>query len=64
MGDFSSEGLRRKGAFVAEVRGLAIGWAALVPRGEVCWLGDLWVQPEWIGTGIGTQLFRHMARRS
>ena len=63
LGDFSAEGLRTKEVYVAEVAGRAVGWAALIPRGEVCWLEDLWIEPAWIGKGIGTRLFAHVAER-
>ena len=63
LGDFSAEGLRSKEVYVAEVAGRAVGWAALIPRGEVCWLEDLWIEPEWIGKGIGMRLFQHAAER-
>jgi GNAT superfamily N-acetyltransferase len=63
QGDFSPQGLRSKEIYVADVDGRAVGWAALIPRGEVCWLDDLWIEPEWIGKGIGTRLFRHAAER-
>jgi GNAT superfamily N-acetyltransferase len=62
-GDFSPEGLRQRDVHVAEVDGRPIGWAAVIPSGEVCWLDDLWVESEWIGTGVGSLLFRHAARR-
>ena len=61
MGDFSPEGLRRKEIWVAEIDGQAVGWAALIPKGEVCWLDDLWIEPAWIGKGIGTSLFQQAA---
>lgn len=38
-----------------------MGWAALIPRGEVGWLEDLWVEPAWIGRGVGRLLFDHVA---
>ena len=63
MGDFSPEGLRQKEIHVAEVDGRPVGWAAVIPRGQVCWLDDLWIVPEWIGKGIGTCLFRRAAKR-
>lgn len=63
-GDFSPEGLRSKDVFVAEVKDRAVGWTQLIPRGELCWLDDLWVEPEWIGRGIGSRLFRHAAERA
>jgi GNAT superfamily N-acetyltransferase len=64
MGNFSPEGLRTREVYVADVGdGQAIGWAALIPKGEACWLDDLWVEPEWIGKGIGARLFQHAAER-
>jgi GNAT superfamily N-acetyltransferase len=63
MGDFSPEGLRCKEVWVAELDGQAVGWAALIPKGEVCWLDDLWIEPAWIGKGIGTSLFQQAAKR-
>jgi GNAT superfamily N-acetyltransferase len=62
-GDFTPEGLRGKEVYVADVDGEAVGWAALIPKGEVVWLDDLWIKPEWIGKGIGTRLFQHAAER-
>jgi GNAT superfamily N-acetyltransferase len=46
---------------VAEVEGQQVGWAALIPRGEVGWLEDLWVEPAWIGRGLGRVLFERVA---
>jgi GNAT superfamily N-acetyltransferase len=43
------------------VEGQPVGWAALIPRGEVGWLEDLWVEPAWIGRGLGRALFEHVA---
>jgi len=63
-GDFSADGLREKEVYVAEAEGRAIAWAALIPRGELIWLDDLWVEPEWIGKGIGSLLFRHAVERA
>jgi GNAT superfamily N-acetyltransferase len=63
MGDFSPTGLRRKEVFVAETQGRAVGWAALITRGDVCWLDDLWIEPDWMGTGTGSRLFRRAAER-
>jgi GNAT superfamily N-acetyltransferase len=37
------------------------GWAAVVPRGEVAWLDDLWVEPGAIGQGLGRELFERAA---
>jgi GNAT superfamily N-acetyltransferase len=60
-GDFTAEGLARKAVHVAEVNGRVVGWAGLIPRGDLCWLDDLWIEPSSIGTGIGSRLFRHAA---
>jgi GNAT superfamily N-acetyltransferase len=58
-GDFSPALLSRLTVFVAEAEERAIGWISLEPKGELWWLADLWVEPEWIGTGVGSHLFRH-----
>jgi GNAT superfamily N-acetyltransferase len=63
-GDFSAEGLRSKTVFVAQAHGKTIAWAALVPKGEVVWLDDMWVEPEWIGKGVGGLLFGHALERA
>jgi GNAT superfamily N-acetyltransferase len=60
-GDFTPSGLAELTVFVAESDGRAVAWASLIPRGELAWLEDLWVEPEWIGKGVGTRLFRHAA---
>jgi GNAT superfamily N-acetyltransferase len=61
QGDFSPAGVRAKTIFVAEADGRAVGWASLIPKGDVAWLDDLWIEPEWMGGGIGSRLFRHAA---
>lgn len=62
-GDFTPAGLRAKDVLVADVEGRPVGWAAVIPRGRVLWLEDLWVRPDWIGKGVGTLLFRRAAER-
>jgi GNAT superfamily N-acetyltransferase len=62
-GDFSPEAMRSREIWVAEVDSRPVGWAALIPRGEVCWLDDLWVAPAWMGQGIGAALFNQAAER-
>ena len=37
------------------------GWAAVVPRGEVAWLDDLWIEPAARGRGLGRELFERAA---
>jgi GNAT superfamily N-acetyltransferase len=57
-GDFSGETLQKLEVFVAEVEGGTIAWASVEPRDDTAWLADLWVEPDWIGKGVGAQLFR------
>ena len=64
-GDFSPAGLTSKDIWVAEAAGRAIGWASLIAGAEpgVVVLDDLWVEPAWIGKGVGSVLFRRAADR-
>jgi GNAT superfamily N-acetyltransferase len=64
MGDFSPQGLRDKDVYVAEAKGQIVGWASLMPKGEVCWLDDLWIEPEWMSRRIGSLLFSHAVERA
>jgi len=51
--------------WVAELDGSIVAWAALVPPTDgVAVLDDLWVDPAWIGRGIGGRLFREAAARA
>ena len=63
-GDFSGTQLGKLTVFVAEAGERAIGWCSLEPRGDLWWLADLWIEPEWIGRGVGSRLFRHAARHA
>ncbi|HEX5249909.1 MAG TPA: GNAT family N-acetyltransferase [Gaiellales bacterium] len=63
--DLSPERLVGARAFVAEVDGVAVGWAEVLPPDEaVCVLEHLWVEPAWMRRGAGSQLFRHAAERA
>lgn len=63
-GDFEPESLRAREIYVAEAHGEPVGWAALIPRDELGWLEDLWIDPPWIGRGVGRLLFEHVAERA
>lgn len=63
-GDFSVQALQARELYVAESRATPVGWAAVIPQGDICWLEDLWIQPGWMGKGIGKLLFRHAAERA
>jgi GNAT superfamily N-acetyltransferase len=64
QGDFTPDALQKLALFVAEAGGRTIAWASIEPRGESAWLADLWVEPEWIGKGIGARLFRVAAEHA
>jgi GNAT superfamily N-acetyltransferase len=64
QGDFSPEALAAKPVLVADLGGRAIGFASLIPQGETCVLDDLWVDPDWIGRGLGTRLFEACVERA
>ena len=59
--DLSPEALRTSNVYVAEAEGRLVGWTGVVLKADVCWLDDLWIEPGWIGRGIGGKLFRHAA---
>jgi GNAT superfamily N-acetyltransferase len=51
--------------WVAEVEGVLVAWAALVPPADgIAVLDDLWVDPAWMGHGLGSTLFRLAAERA
>jgi GNAT superfamily N-acetyltransferase len=52
-----------EGVYVAAVGGTPVGWAAAMSKADIWWLDDLWIAPEWMGKGIGSQLFRHAAEQ-
>jgi len=51
--------------WVAELDGEIAAWVALVPPSDcVAVLQDLWVDPAWIGHGLGRRLFGLVADRA
>jgi len=63
-GDFARVAVSRDEAWVVEIDGTIAGWSALQLRGEVAWLEDLWVDPAYMGRGVGTALFRDATTRA
>ena len=62
---FDSPATATRELYVADDKGRAAAWAALVhPRDNVTLLDDLWVDPPWIGRGVGSLLFRHALERA
>jgi 8-oxo-dGTP pyrophosphatase MutT (NUDIX family) len=63
--DVSAERLRDNETYVAEDGARLVGWASLrSPADGVCVLDELWVEPERIRSGVGSQLFRFILSRS
>jgi GNAT superfamily N-acetyltransferase len=56
--------LREQRVRVAESDGLAVGFAVLLPRGDICDLDGLFVEPGWWGRGIGRLLVADAAARA
>jgi GNAT superfamily N-acetyltransferase len=54
----------RDETWVASVDDVVVAWAAVLPGPSVCILDDLWVEPSFIGRGIGSALFRHAVDRA
>jgi GNAT superfamily N-acetyltransferase len=63
-GDFTPERLQDLIVCVAESGGRVVGWASLISKDDVGWLEDLWIDPAWMGKGVGSLLFRHAAERA
>jgi GNAT superfamily N-acetyltransferase len=63
QGDFSAQGLRAKEFFVAEIDASPVAFASLI-AGDVAVLDDLWVEPDAMGHGVGSALFRAVAARA
>jgi GNAT superfamily N-acetyltransferase len=51
--------------WAAEVDGAIVAWAGLVPPADgIAVLEDLWVDPPWMGHGLGSGLFQLAADRA
>ena len=56
---FSSDYIEENETWVAHSDGEPIGFYTLQDKRGNAWIENLWVLPEWIGKGIGKQLFDH-----
>ena len=63
-GDFAQVAVGRGEAWLAELYGDVAGWSALQTDGDVAWLEDLWVDPPYMGRGVGRALFLDAAARA
>ena len=50
--------------WMAVVNAMPAGFYSLQTDDEFLWLDNLWVLPNFMGQGIGTQLFQHALERS
>ncbi|MGH9966257.1 MAG: GNAT family N-acetyltransferase [Pyrinomonadaceae bacterium] len=50
--------------YVAELEGQSIGFYALVFENDHASLEHLWVAPDYIGTGVGKELFVHAMQKA
>jgi GNAT superfamily N-acetyltransferase len=62
--DFSPEAMRSKEVHVAEVAGEPVAYVSIVPGPDAWRLDDLWVDPAWMGRGIGRELFMYASDRA
>lgn len=60
----SPDYISRNETWVAVVDTTMAGFYSLHKDGESLWLDNLWVLPEFMGKGIGKQLFQHALDRS
>ncbi len=59
---FSPEYFEKNESWVAELENTPIGFYTLLDRNSVAWIENLWVLPEYIGKGVGRQLFAHAVK--
>src|SRR5215207_4819059 len=56
---FSAEYFRANESWVGVVDGIPVGFYTLLDIHRNAWMENLWVMPEFIGKGIGRELFLH-----
>jgi len=61
---FSPHYFEENESWVAVYDGKPIAFYTLQEKNGIAWVENLWVLPEYIGQGVGKQLFLHAASRS
>jgi ribosomal protein S18 acetylase RimI-like enzyme len=61
---FSSQYFEENESWVAEYEGTPIGFYTLQEKDTKAWLENLWVSPDFIGKGVGKELFLHAVELS
>jgi len=60
----TSESINKDKVYLARVNSLIIGWYRLLIRLPAVVLEDLWVLPDYIGKGVGRNLFEHAIQQA
>lgn len=61
---FSSEYFEENESWVAEIDGAPIGFYTLQDKNGIAWIENLWVLPNYMGQGVGRQLFLNAISRA
>lgn len=61
---FSSEYFEENKSWVAEIDGAPIGFYTLQDKNGIAWIENLWVLPNYMGQGVGRQLFLNAISRA
>ena len=61
---FSPDYFEENESWIAETDNRPIAFYTLQDKDGVAWIENLWVLPEYIGQGVGKQLFFHVMSRS
>jgi|SRR5215207_1586610 len=61
---FSPEYFNENESWIAEVDNRPIAFYTLQEQDGIAWIENLWVLPEYIGKGVGKQLFHHALSRT
>ena len=61
---FSPEYFQENESWVAEIDGRSTAFYTLQGKDGIAWIENLWVLPEYIGQGVGRNLFLHAMARS
>jgi GNAT superfamily N-acetyltransferase len=56
---FTPEYFEMNPSWVAELEGDPIAFYTLLEKGGTAWIENMWVLPQYIGKGVGKQLFHH-----
>ena len=61
---FTPESIEKNESWAAEMDSAPIAFYTLLNKDGNAWVENMWVLPEYIGQGVGKQLFLHVLSRS